>query len=195
MTSILGIAAPSEQSVDLNSVSVNGVAVSNSASKFWLLLLREVDVNFTGWDSMTISAPVSNALTPAYLDPAVELQKMLDDMSEKDARQVMADTVGEMELLGPPAPAKISVMRGGKEVFGRCLAEDFVDAEIFLYLAAWIYEWSGMPASSWGSDQVRGPNRIKISNSAYQYSFSAEAERAHISEGLYEHALTLRNVT
>ncbi len=194
MTSLLGLDSSSLPVVDLCSISVNGKVNFGSASKFWLMLLAEVSLRFPSWGRIRIAAPVSNVMSPVYLDPAKELQKMLFGLSEQDTGRLMEETVREMEIFGPPASVNISITSiTDRVLYKRCMPDEFLDAEIFLYLAAWLYEWAEVPSVLWRQDAVEGIKPVELRNRQSSHVIRMSAVRTHINEGLYEHVLTLWN--
>jgi hypothetical protein len=69
---------------------------------------------------------------------------------------------------------------------------DCVDADIFLYLLAWLLEWCELPLSSWNDPKINGSFSATDPARRLKYLLDFTITHAPLSEGLFSWRLDLK---
>ena len=177
-----------------SAISVHGRRFNNSAAKFWTALLDELCAEYAGCRSVTLEALHEGRLEPEMLFPEIELERELSrsDLSLEGAGAAWQKALAELELYGPPGSVAMSMTlpSGGRERL--VLPMDCVDAEIFLYLLAWLLEWGELPLSSWNEQSIRGAFAATDPARRLKYLFDFAIEHKPVREGLFSWRLDLK---
>ena len=173
------------------SLFINGICYTNSAAKFWPSLIDEVRNDFPDCSLIELNAPFAGNLIREHLYPEMALEKNLHRLLSVDFQDALRDALAELEILGPPSSVQVRLLSGHKEVLSRGLPLACVDADILPYLAVWLLEWGGVPVSSWNREFLDGDILAEDRKSRFLYRFSFTLTNHHLSEGLYQRALSI----
>lgn len=168
---------------------VNGTLFTNTAAKFWPGLVDEVFEAFPFRPAIELSAPAAERLTRRHLFPEMDMQRDIDRMMEDG--DTMEDVLAELDVMGPPAPVRLRLMRAGEPVLEQILPEDSLDAETFPCLVAWLLEWGRVPDSSWNEPRQKGVFRGDDKQRRRSYAISFSITTDHIKEGLVNRTVTV----
>lgn len=181
--------APDEPGI--SSLFVGGVRYINSAAKFWPSLIDEVREDFPDCSLIELTASFAEKLHRRHLFPAIAFEEDFHLLLSENLRDAIREALAEMELLGPPSSVRIRLLSGRREVLSRGLPLDCVDAEIFPYLAVWLLEWAGIPASRWNSEFLSGDIMAEDRKRRLVYRLSFSLTNRHLSEGLYQRSVSI----
>jgi len=180
---------------------VRGRRFQNSAAKFWSALVDELMMEYAGCRHVVLEAVNEGRLDPDLLFPEVGLERDLDFLANHagNIKAAWRKALADFELYGPPGSVGLRVYpRSGKQTL-LTLPMDCVDAEIFLYLLAWLLEWSDLPLSAWNEPKIKGafsaadPGFAEASPAhKIKYLFDFVIEHAPLSEGLFSWRLDLK---
>lgn len=171
---------------------VRDVRYENSAAKFWSSLIDEIIEDMSACDAVSLQALCGGFLTPEILSPEASLQKSLESLDNEDLRDAFHDTLQEMELIGLPAPVKISLASGGREILTRNLPLDCADADLLPFLLVWLLEWAEITEFAWNNEEVHGDFSAADRERRYLYRLRFTLESRHLSEGLFDRKIAVR---
>jgi len=139
-------------------LSVRGRQFQNSAAKFWSALVDELMTDHADCRHIVLEAVNEGRLDPELLFPEVGLERELNFLSNNadNINEVWRKALADFELYGPPGSVGMRIYSHSGEQARLTLPMDCVDAEIFLYLLAWLLEWSDLPLSSWNEPKIKG---------------------------------------
>ena len=175
------------------SLCVNGIRYSNAAAKFWPSLIDEVAEDFSNCTTIELIAPAANPLVRSLLFPVIAMEEGMNALKGANLRDVMNDTLAELELLGLPAPVRIRLLAAEKEILATDLPLDCIDADTFPYLVAWPLEWAELPSDGWNRDAVAGRFTGEDRRRGIIYGVSFHLTNTHLKEGLYRRSLTIEH--
>jgi hypothetical protein len=165
---------------------VNGRSARHSAARFWGRLLWELDVGFPPGSRVLLRFGTAGTLHRDFLSPRHGLEQLFVDVLKGEKIPDLADMYAQCDLLGPPAPVRVSVLAAdGKVLFDGTLPLDVADAEIAHYLLCWMLEWAHIPISLWNDESVSGVFKAGPEARGERH-VSFLMVRSHVSEGLYE---------
>lgn len=175
-------------------LSVRGRRFQNSAAKFWSALIDELAEDYTGCQRVTLEALNEGRLGPELLFPEIELERELNLLSigAENVNETWQRALAEFELYGPPGSVALRIYPQSGEPMRLILPMDCVDAEIFLYLLAWLLEWSDLPPAGWNESKIKGAFSATDPVRRFKYSFDFEIEHKPLSEGLFLWRLDLK---
>ncbi|MDO9542851.1 MAG: hypothetical protein Q7J98_11090 [Kiritimatiellia bacterium] len=175
-------------------LSIRGQRFNNSAAKFWSALIDELTEEYKDCRGVVLEAVNEGNLNPALLFPERELEHELNLLSTdlEDIRAVWQKALEDFELYGPPGAVSMKFFSDSGEMRQIALPMDCVDAEIFLYLLAWLLEWSDLPTSTWNEPEVKGSFLATDPARGFKYNFDFTVEHAPLKEGLFTWRLSLR---
>jgi hypothetical protein len=174
------------------SLFVDGVCYTNSAAKFWPSLIDEVRYGFPACALVDLSTLTGCALERRHLFPVLALQEGLNQTPRMNLREMLADTLKEMELLGPPAAVVVRLFsEQGNEILSCDLPLDCVDADTFPYLLVWPLQWSRIPDFFWNNASVKGNFRAEDRSRHLEYDVGFNLDNQHLSEGLYRRTMSV----
>jgi hypothetical protein len=152
----------------------------------------EVHAEFPDCDSIVLSTAVSTPLTPTLLFPEESLQRDFDSLAHVDLAEVIRQTTAELELVGQPARVVVTLMTGDEQAHQQILKREYVDADVYVYLLAWLLEWSEVPKTNWNDDTLSANLVAQDLGRDLSYRLGIELKNTHLSEGLYERTAVLR---
>ncbi|MDD5483702.1 MAG: hypothetical protein PHP98_08645 [Kiritimatiellae bacterium] len=172
---------------------IRGRRFTNTAAKFWSNLIDELCEDYTESRLITLEAAHDGALGPALLFPELELQREMDrtDFSAEGLRKAWRKALDDFEIYGPPGAVYLAVFSDFGETRRITLPMDCVDAEIFLYLLAWLLEWSDLPSGLWNEPQVKGAFSGIDPLRRFKYFLYFKIEHRPLKEGLFKWKLEL----
>lgn len=171
-------------------IAVRGRRYSNAAAKFWTTLDDELAEAFPAERRFELQAVHEDTLCPALLFPELEMENALRARGpgySMDLRQALDD----LELYGQPGPVSMLVGQGVSGATRMTLPLDCVDAEIFLYLVAWLLEWGEVPDCRWRESELAGIFRAVDPLRSRIYAFDFKLARAPFKEGLFTWKLAI----
>ncbi len=172
---------------------VGGRRYRNSATAFWRGLLEDLPARFPGCNRAELETTGEGRLHPGLLAPAAGLAGALEtDRTAEAIAGEIRELVAGLELTGPPSTVTLTVFR--HEIRAGVAPElvEGVDAEVFLYLAAWLLEWSQTPHESWNRENTEGAFSVRFPAARQTRRIAFSLGNRHLSEGLYERILDLR---
>ena len=173
------------------SLYIDGIRYTNAAAKFWPSLLDEVSDDFPDCTRIELCAPASGLLNRDLLFPELALEADIRAMQGRSVRELMKDTLAELELLGPPAAVQVRLLAREKECLATELPPDCVDAETFPFLVVWPLEWAGVPETAWNDASVEGEFSGEDKRRGSIYGLSFRLTITPISEGLHRRCLSV----
>lgn len=174
-------------------IVIGQVPCANTAARFWATLLHEIRWGFPEYDRLELQALCSSALSPALLDPAASLGREIERLKTQDVRGILFDTIAQLAIEGPPPPVRARILAGGRPTMERDIPRDCLDAELFPYFLAWLLEWAGITRHLWDAESLHG-GFTAAAGASRPYAVRFEARSRHLSEGLYERTVALRNM-
>lgn len=174
-------------------LSIRGQRYNNSAAKFWSALIDELVEDHTGCRKITVAAVNEGNLNAEQLFPEMEFQRDLDllVLEVEDAGAALRRACDAFELYGLPGSVSLKIYEAGGEIRRLALPMDCVDAEMFLYLLAWLLEWSGVRADCWNEPRIKGAFSATDPLRSLEYHFDFTVEHAPLKEGLFSWRLDL----
>ena len=172
---------------------VHGRRFRNSAAKFWSALIDELLENYPECRRIALEALNEGRLDPDLLSPETELERELNrnDLSMNGAGEAWRQALADFEIYGPPGSVGLRIYsRAGKQT-RLSLPMDCVDAEIFLYLLAWLMEWADLPPNTWNDLEVKCSFAALDPVRKYNYLFDFTVGHKFLSEGLFSWRLDL----
>ena len=168
-------------------LSIRGQRFNNSAAKFWSALIDELTEEYKGCRRVVLEALNEGNLNPELLFPERELEHELNLLSSglEDVRAVWQKALEDFELYGPPGAVIMNIFSDSGEVRRVTLPMDCLDAEIFMYLLAWLLEWSDLPVSAWNEPAIKGSFSAADPLRGFKYDFNFTIEHAPLKEGLF----------
>ena len=173
------------------SIFVESIRYANAAAKFWPNLIDEIAEEFPSCDRFELAAVGSGMLDKSLLFPELSLEKTIDEMKGRSIRDVMSETLAELELLGPPTSVKASLFHHGNHLLDAELPLECVDSETFPHLFVWPIEWARIARETWNNSSVEGEFTANDKTRGIIYACSLRLENEHISEGLYRRRLSI----
>jgi hypothetical protein len=173
---------------------VRGRHFTNTAAKFWSTLIDELREDHPESRMIVLEAANEGRLDSALLFPELELQRELDktDFSVEGLRKAWKKALADFELYGPPGAVNMRVFSDFGEIRRIALPMDCVDAEIFLYLLAWLLEWSDLPTNLWNEPKTKGAFSAIDPLRRFKYFLYFTIEHQPLKEGLLSWKLELR---
>jgi hypothetical protein len=171
---------------------VNGVRCDNSAASFWPVFLRETRENYPDGESVELRTLTGAELGRGLLDPKRQFEVEASLFDGLEVREHLAETMARMALTGGPACVLVTVLEAeGGGILDETTVES-LDSESFVYLAAWMLEWAGVPESLWNRGELSGAAVLGDAgrNTADRLFF--DLTREHVSEGLNELCLRVQ---
>ena len=168
---------------------------SNAAAKFWSALIDELTVEHKDCRRVVLEAVNEGNLDPSLLFPEHELERELNrcDLSLAGINDALQQALADYELYGPPGAVTLRIYSDRGEQDRRLtLPMDCVDAEIFLYLLAWLLEWSEQPEQCWNEPEIKSSFSAADPVRGFKYTFNFEIKHKHLSEGLFAWRLDLK---
>jgi len=184
-------ALDNEDAPTCESFDVGGTRFRHSAAQFWPRLVDEVREAYPDCTRILLETMTAERLDPARLDPLAELQRDVDALAHANMEDVMRETVAQLALLGPPGLVRVRLLAGRHEQFTGELPADAVDAEGFIYLAAWLLEWARIPHQQWQQDTLEGQLVGRDFRRRIVYHLRFDTTREHVKEGLHRLHLTI----
>jgi hypothetical protein len=86
--------------------------------------------------------------------------------------------------MGPPSPVIVRVLENGRELAAASALSEDINAEIFVYLLAWILEWAGIPEALWNGPGCEGSFDAVTGDGRTKRTIRFEVSRQPLSEGL-----------
>ena len=165
----------------------------NSAAKFWSALVDELMSEYPGCARVALEAVNEGRLDPGLLFPEIELERELQrsDLSRAGINAAWRKVVADFELYGPPGSVNLRVYAPSGEQSRLALPMDCVDAEIFLYLLAWLLEWSDLPLNAWNEPEIKSSFSAVDPGRKFNYRFDFMLGHKPLSEGLFSWRLDL----
>lgn len=173
------------------SLAVGGEAYANTASKFWSGLVDEVVEDYPGCDAMTLATTGSGMLTGDLMFPVNELQRELDKAEFVDLEEAIRQAVEELDMFGRPSAVNVTLYSGKGTVRTRELTRDYIDSQVFNYLLAWLFQWSGVPEPAWNNEFLSGKFEAADLARNLRYKMQMTFLNRHLSEGLFNRSVTL----
>jgi len=170
---------------------VGGRRCANSAAKFWPALLDEILACFPACIRVELTALGAGQLDATKLYPARALAAWLENGGPRDPAAELRQVIAEMELDGPPPAVGVKLFDAARCLYDDLLPAEAVDAEIFLYLLAWLLAWSGVPPDRWRQPQVGGAFGAADVRRRRRYAVHFELDQSRSHEGLTWRVLTL----
>lgn len=173
---------------------VRGRRFKNSAAKFWSTLIDEILTDYAGSTSIILAAVHDGHLDASLLFPEIELERELNFLLENaaDMSGVWQKALADFELYGPPGSVELRVYSPAGEQKRMALPMDCVDAELFLYLLAWLLEWADLPVSAWNDEKAKGFFEAFDPFRKFKYGFDFTVEHAPLKEGLFTWKVELK---
>jgi len=173
---------------------VHGRRFSNTAAKFWSALIDELMEEYKNCQKVVLEAVNEGQLNPALLFPEHELELELNrgDLSLAGINEAWRQALADYELYGPPGAINLRIYSATGEQERLTLPMDCVDAEIFLYLLAWLLEWSELPLPCWNDPKVKGSFSSADPLRGFKYFLDFVIEHKPLSEGLFLWQLNLK---
>jgi len=173
-------------------VVVNGTPYDNSAAKFWTALIDEVELDYAGCNSMSLTAMGSEPLAEDILYPVNTLQREMDKGLDISIEEAIRLAVEESSMFGPPSGVLVTLFKGNSELMQRRLPGDCADAGAFVYLYAWLLYWAGVDAERWNNDLLSGSIKARDMERQFVYKMNIAFRNEHVSEGLFRRMVTLK---
>lgn len=173
--------------------AVEGVCDDNTAAKFWPALLDEVDARFPGWHHIELSTLSSGLLDGRLLFPVRDLEEAMASMPE-DIEGEMAEVLNGLEAAGPPPAVRVKIHDATGPAYDGVLPPGSADAEVFLYLLAWLLRWAGIPETLWQQPELEGRFSASDRCSRRRYELSLSVRQLPAHEGLVRREVLLRGV-
>jgi len=174
-----------------NSLFVGGVRYANAAAKFWASLIDDIRQDFPNCSMVELTATTGERLEPRHLFPEIALEEDLHDLLEMDIREMMRNTLAELEMLGAPSSVHIRLHSGRREVLSVELPLDCIDAEIFPYVLVWPLQWAGIPDCSWNSELLSGDITAEDRKRGLVYQITFSLMNHHLGEGLFRRSISM----
>jgi hypothetical protein len=175
---------------------VRGRRFHNSAAKFWSALIDELMTEYADCRRIALEAANEGRLDPELLFPEVALQHELNFFSGNadNINGTWRKALADFELYGPPGSVGLRIYSSSGEAARLILPMDCVDAEIFLYLLAWLLEWGDLPLSAWNDPKVAGAFSAAAASPVrkVKYLFDFTVEHKPLREGLFSWRLDLK---
>lgn len=175
----------------VKSITVNGTEYANAAAKFWPNLIEEVSEDFPTCTRVELSSMIASQLYEDLLYPERSLERDLEDLENLTLEDVIRETMAELQLVGEPPRVRARLMQDDEELFSNELPPESVDAEILLYLLAWLLQWSGVDPSRWNKEQINGAFTAHDRARGVTYRLSFDLMSDHVNEGLFRKTLRL----
>jgi hypothetical protein len=173
------------------SLHVAGLRYANAAAKFWPSLIDEVAEDFLDCTAIELAAPSGSPLERSLLFPVLNLDDEIRALRGRSVRQAMKETLAELELLGPPAPVQVRLLKGETEILSAELPLDCIDSETFPYLLVWPLEWAGLPHVIWNNETLDGRFTGEDRRRGITYGIAFSLTNTHRKEGLYRRTLSV----
>jgi hypothetical protein len=124
---------------------------TNTAAKFWSLLLEEAHFCWPDSDYVVLTSLVNGKLSERLLYPEMQLNEELQKQqsSFESYQQKINGVLAELELGGAPDSVKLQVWGSSRQFADIELPLSEIDAEIFTCLLAWLLKWGSVPADKW----------------------------------------------
>jgi len=175
-------------------LTVHGRRFSNTAAKFWSALIDELAEEYGYCRKGALETVNEDRLHPALLFPEAELERELNrgDLSLAGIREALQQALADFELYGPPGAVSLRIYSDHGEEERLAFPMDCVDAEIFMYLLAWLVEWGELPLHCWNDPKIKGSFSADDPLRGFKYSFDFLIEHKPLSEGLFSWRLNLK---
>ena len=174
-----------------NSLFVGGLRYANAAAKFWSSLIDEIRQDFPNCSMVELAAATGERLEPRHLFPEIALEDDLHRLLEMDIREMMSNTLAELDILGAPSSVHVRLLSGRQETLSVELPLDCIDAEIFPYLLVWPLQWAGIPDCSWNSELLSGDFTAEDRKRGLIYQMTFSLVNRHLSEGLFRRSISM----
>ncbi len=170
---------------------VNGTVYHNSAAKFWSALLDELIVEFPRCDGAALQCIDERPLSRDLLRPQKSFEESLDRIRPVDVARLLAETIQELELFGPPQAVRLRLYHREREFLYRELPLECLDSEVFPFLLVWLLVWAELPEALWDQTDLNGSFTAEDPQRKLCYNVSYQLQTRDISEGLLERRVNL----
>lgn len=147
--------------------------------------------DFPACTVIELSASSSEDLTPDQLFPEMALEKDIKRLLFADIRKEMKKTIEELDIIGPPAPVRIRLLKEESEIISRELPVDVIDSEIFSCIVVWPLKWAEIPGSKWNSKLLEGNISLEDRQRGLTYGMSFGVRKDDLSEGLFRRSIRI----
>ena len=171
---------------------VNGVPYAHSAAQFWCRLVAEAMERYPDCTEIVLSAPGEGLLDCSLLDPLRQVEEGMERMANLDPAEERRRILMQMAWEGAPAGVHLRVYTQGGEIAEPDLNVDYLDAEIFPCVVAWMLEWGGILPLQWNNETVAGVLEAEGQGRCWQLGF--RLENRPISEGLILRSLAVHEI-
>lgn len=194
MTSILAASRPDGPPAPSGWI-IDGTTYRHPAARFWAALLSDVRNEYPAANRIVLSALSPHRLDPDGLYPEQALQRVFDQWLAGAPHATLQETIDELALLGPPAHVSISILEDAGALHSGQLPPGIVDEEVFLYLAAWLLEWCGIPPFLWNNERVSGGFTAADEDGGIGRPLRIGVVTLPVGEGLMRRSVTLEYQT
>jgi hypothetical protein len=179
----------------VKSITVDGVEYANAAAKFWPNLIEELRRDFPSCSTVELSSLISSKFHEDVMYPERSLERDMKDLAHLTLDDVIRETLAEIQLMGEPPRVHARLLEGDDVLYKNELPPESVDADIFLYLLAWLLHWAGVDSSRWNRDQVGGALTAHDKSRGMTYRISFVLLSEHVKEGLLRKTLRMSSET
>ena len=173
------------------SLFIGGEEYENTASKFWSGLIDEAIEDYPGCDGIALATTGSLSLSADLLFPVNELQREIDRGEFVSLEDAMRQAEEDLAMFGRPAGVQVVLYAGESKIRGGELPRDCIDANVFGYLMAWLFQWGAIPELMWNDETLGGGITAADLARKLAYRISFAFRNRHLSEGLYDRSVTI----
>ncbi len=155
-----------------------------------MTLFDEVFERYPDHTAVELSTTSAMTLDRDLLNPVAPLEHMLQTPPAADS---LVKLVRELEWTGPPAGIRIVVYQDMDTSLEGQISTEVADAETFMYLIAWLLEWSQLPAFRWTEERIEGHFRADTKPHAHIYHVQFVLQTEPLHEEMIKYALLLQS--
>ena len=171
--------------------NVHGVQFKNSAVQFWSNLVDELIYDFPLTSEVIFKSTSGVQLNRQMRYPENDAGWSLERLNETPVRQAWDEILAEIDLFGVPGPVMLEIPKSQNHDLIQ-YPLDTVDSDIFLFLLAWILEWSHIPEALWNDERITGAFWAEDRERRWVYRFALQFDTQDIHEGLFQRTLHLQ---
>ena len=163
---------------------------ANTAARYWSTVLSSIGQGYPDCRTIRLRGMSEQSLEPGILDPLGTLSSELFEVREHDANAALAETVDQLNLVGPPEAVRMELLdHHGASLSDTPDPDSALDSETFSYITCWLYEWTRLPPEKWQEPELSGYVMAEDLAANVVYHLEYINRRRHVSEGLFEQQL------